>query len=78
MALDFKKSFHAISYSKYLKFLNVIFDLSLCGNEHIIRTSVKPEKGLVALKTMAIARLYMSQKILVMFYLTFLLSVINY
>ena len=56
MALDFKKSFNVISYSKYLKYLNVIFDLSLFGNEHIIKTSVKPEKGLFALKTIAIAR----------------------
>ena len=34
----------------------VSFDHSLCGNVHIIRTSIKPKKGIVALKTMAIAR----------------------
>ena len=77
MALDFKKSFHAIGYSKYLIYLNVIFDVSLCGNEHIIRTSFKPEKRLVTLKQWPLPA-FACHKILVIFYLTFVLSVINY
>ena len=55
------------------------FNHSLCGNVHIIhiiRISVKPNKGLVALKAMSVAR--MSQKILVIFYQTLVLSAINY
>ena len=59
-----------------LKYLGVTFDRSLCGNIHISRTIVKARKGLVALKTMATAR--MSQKILVILYQTLVLSVINY
>ena len=55
-----------------------MLSLTLCRNEHIIRTSVKPEKGLVTLKILAIARPRMSQKSLVIFYLTFVLSVFNY
>ena len=45
-----------------LKYLGITFDRSLCGSEHVSRTIVKARKGLVALKTMAGAR--MSQRIL--------------
>ena len=61
---------------KSLKYLGITFDRSLCGNLHISRTIVKARKGLVALKTMAAAR--MSQKILVTLYQALILSVINY
>ena len=61
---------------QFLKYLGITFDRSLCGNEHITRTIVKARKGLVALKTMAIAR--MSQKILAMLYQTLVLSVVEY
>ena len=43
-----------------LKHLGVSFDRSLCGKEHISEITIKARKGLVALKTMAYAR--MSQK----------------
>ena len=59
-----------------MKYLGITFDRSLCGNEHISRVVVKARKGLVALKTMAGAR--MSQKILVILYQTLILSVIDY
>ena len=59
-----------------LKYLGITFDRSLCGNEHISRVVVKARKGLVALKTMAGAR--MSQKILVILYQSLILSVIIY
>ena len=48
----------------------------MCGNEHITRTIIKTRKGLVALKTMEIAR--MSQKILAMLLQTLVLFVIEY
>ena len=59
-----------------MKYLGITFDRTLCGNDHISRIIVKARKGLVALKTMAAAR--MSQKILVILYQTLVLSVINY
>ena len=37
---------------KVLKYLDITFDRSLCGNLHISRTIVKARKGLVALKIM--------------------------
>ena len=40
-----------------LKYLGITFDRSLCGSEHISRIIVKARKGLVALKTMAGARM---------------------
>ena len=48
--------------------------IEVCVNEHVPRTIVKARKGLVALKTMAIAR--MSQKILAMLYQTLVLYVV--
>ena len=59
-----------------LRYLGITFDRSLCGNEHISRVIVKARKGLVALKTVAVAR--MSQKILVILFQTFIQSVIEY
>ena len=59
-----------------LKYLGVTFDRSLCGSEHVSRTIVKARKGLVALKTMAGAR--MTQRILCILFQTLILSVINY
>ena len=59
-----------------LKYLGITFDRSLCGSEHVSRTIVKARKGLVALKTMAGAR--MSQRILCVLFQTLILSVINY
>ena len=59
-----------------LRYLGITFDRSLCGNEHISRVIVKARKGLVALKTVAVAR--MSQRILVILYQTLILSVIEY
>ena len=61
---------------QYLKYLGITFDRSMCGSEHITRTIIKARKGLVALKTMAIAR--MSQKIIAMLFQTLVLSVIEY
>ena len=61
---------------QYLKYLGITFDRSMCGSEHITRTIIKARKGLVALKTMAIAR--MSQKVLAMLFQTLVLSVIEY
>ena len=49
-----------------LKHLGVSFDRSLCGKEHISEITIKARKGLVALKTMAYAR--MSQKNLVILF----------
>ena len=49
-----------------LKHLGVSFDRSLCGKEHISEVTIKARKGLIALKTMACAR--MSQKILVILF----------
>ena len=49
-----------------LKHLGVSFDRSLCGKEHISEITIKARKGLIALKTMACAR--MSQKILVILF----------
>ena len=40
-----------------LKYLGLVFDRSLCGNQHISQTIVKARKGLIALKTMAAARM---------------------
>ena len=61
---------------QYLKYLGITFDRSMCGSEHITRTIIKARKGLVALKTMAIAR--MSQKILAMLFQMLVQSVIEY
>ena len=61
---------------KSLKYLGITFDRSLCGNSHISRTIVKARKDLVALKTMAAARI--SLKILIILYQALILSVINY
>ena len=49
-----------------LPYLGVLFDRSLCGSDHISQTIIKARKGLIALKTMATAR--MSQRILVILY----------
>ena len=51
---------------KCLKYLGITFDMSICGNLQISRAIVKARKGLVALKTMAAARI--SQKILTILY----------
>ena len=61
---------------QHLRYLGITFDRSLCGNEHISRVMVKARKGLVAIKTMAVAR--MSQKILVILFQSLVLSVIEY
>ena len=61
---------------QYLRYLGITFDRSLCGKEHISRVIVKARKGLVAIKTMAVAR--MSQKILVILFQSLVLSVIEY
>ena len=61
---------------QYLRYLGITFDRSLCGNEHISRVIVKARKGLVAVKTMAMAR--MSQKILVILFHSLVLAVIEY
>ena len=61
---------------QYLKYLGITFDRSMCGNEHVTRTILKANKVLVALKTMAAAR--MSQKILAMLFQTLVLSVVEY
>ena len=60
---------------QHLKYLGITFDRSMCGNEHVTRIIVKARKGLVALKTMAAAR--MSQKILAMLFQTLVLSVVE-
>ena len=49
-----------------LPYLGVLFDRSLCGSDHINQTIIKARKGLIALKTMAAAR--MSQRMLVILY----------
>ena len=49
-----------------LPYLGVLFDRSLCGSDHVSQTIVKARKGLIALKTMATAR--MSQRILVILF----------
>ena len=61
-------------YCKHSKVDNTI--QCLCGKEHISRVMVKARKGLVAVKTMAVAR--MTQKILVILFQSLLLSVIEY
>ena len=64
------------SFREKNAYLGITIDKSLCGNLHISRNIVKARKGLVALKTMAAAR--MSQKMLVILYQALILSVINY
>ena len=60
-----------------LKYLGLVFDRSLCGNQHISQTIVKARKGLIALKTMAAAR--MTQRMLVIMCQALIQkSVINY
>ena len=66
----------ALKREQHLKYLGITFDRSMCGNEHVTRTITKARKGLVALKTMAVAR--MSQKILAMLFQTLVLSVVEY
>ena len=61
---------------QHLRYLGIIFDRSLCGSEHINRILGKARRALVALKTMAGAR--MSQRILVILFQTLVLSVIEY
>ena len=58
---------------RYLKYLGITFDRSMCGNNHVTKTIMKARKGLVAIKTMAIAR--MSQKILAMLFQILVLSI---
>merc|ERR1711963_539653 len=61
---------------QHLRYLGITLDRSQCGKEHISRVIVKAWKGLVAVKTMAMAR--MSQKILVILFNSLVLSVIEY
>ena len=60
-----------------LRYLGVTFDRCMCGKEHISRILVKARKGLIALKTMAAAR--MTQRTLIILYWALILkSVFKY
>ena len=61
---------------QHLRYLGITLDRSLSGGEHITRVVAKARKGLVALKTMAGAR--MSQRILVILFQALILSVVEY
>ena len=58
-----------------LKYVDVTFYCSLCGNEHISKTIVKTRKGLVALKTKAGAR--MTQRILCILFQALIFSTLS-
>ena len=59
-----------------LRYLGIVFDRSLSGNEHVSRVVSKARKGLNALKVMACMN--MPQRILLILYQTLVLSVVDY
>ena len=59
-----------------LRYLGIVFDRSLSGNEHVSRVVSKARKGLNALKVMA--SMNMPQRILLILYQTLVLSVVDY